>query len=139
MSYAGDRRGLAAPAVRRVVAAVLDAEGAGQTTMTVTFVSSAKMRALNRRSFGHDRATDVIGFSLPHDDQLVGDVYVCPAIARRSARRYGVPPREELTRLVIHGTLHVLGHDHADAADRTDSPMWRLQERYVTALGGGTR
>jgi probable rRNA maturation factor len=45
-----------------------------------------------------------------------------------------VPEREELARLVVHGTLHVLGWDHPETEDRTRSPMWRRQERYVDRL-----
>jgi len=45
---------------------------------------------------------------------------------------------EELVRLAVHGTLHVLGYDHPDAAGRMRSPMWRRQERYVRRLLDGT-
>ncbi len=137
VSFAGDRRALAAPTVRRVVTAVLEAERAAETTMTVTFVSAARMRTLNRKSFDHDRATDVIAFRLPHADEVCGDVYVCPAEARRSARQYRVPVREELIRLVIHGTLHVLGYDHPAGESRIHSSMWARQEGYVVAVQSG--
>ena len=138
VSFAGDRRALAAPTVRRVVAVVLDAEETADTAVTVTFLSAARMRTLNRRSFNHDRVTDVIAFRLPHADGVVGDVYVCPAEARRSAARYRVPVREELIRLVIHGTLHVLGYEHPSGERRIHSSMWARQEEYVTAVHGGT-
>ena len=94
------------------------------------------MRGLNRRTFGHDRATDVIAFRLPHDDVLAGDVYICPAMARAAARELDVPAREELIRLVVHGTLHVLGMDHPKGPGRIRSAMWRRQERYVRQLTG---
>jgi probable rRNA maturation factor len=124
------------PTVRRIVSAVLDDQAVNRATVTVTFMSPARMRSLNRQTFGRDRATDVIAFSLPHADDLVGDVYVCPAVARSSARRFKVAPREELMRLVVHGVLHVLGHDHPEGASRPQSPMWKLQERYVRVLTG---
>ena len=133
VGFAGERRALAARTVRRVVTAVLDGEGVGDATVSVTFVSAAKMRTMNRRAFGHDRSTDVIAYPLPHGTTLVGDVYICPAVARRSARRHGLTAREELVRLVIHGTLHVAGRDHPAAA-REGSSMWRRQERYVRVL-----
>jgi len=138
VSFAGERRALSVPTVRRAVTTVLDGQEAGAVSVTVTFMSSARMRALNRRTFGRDYATDVIAFSLPHTDRLMGDVYVCPSHARRAARRFDVTPREELLRLVVHGTLHVLGHNHPDDGTRTQSPMWELQERYVRALTGGS-
>jgi probable rRNA maturation factor len=119
-----------------VVLAVLVGEGAGETQVTVTFLSSARMRALNRRTFRRDRATDVIGFTLPHPGALVGDVYVCPGVARRSAAQLNVRAQEELIRLVVHGTLHVLGYDHPSGKNRIASPMWKVQERYVAATTG---
>jgi probable rRNA maturation factor len=64
----------------------------------------------------------------------VGDVYVCPWVAQREARARGIPARQELLRLVVHGTLHALGHDHPEDERRTTSPMWRRQERYLKAL-----
>lgn len=133
VGFAGDRRALAARTVRRVVTAVLDGEGVGDALVSVTFLSAANMRAMNRRTFGRDRATDVIAYPLPHGGTLAGDVYVCPTVARRSAAEHGISPREELIRLVVHGTLHVTGRDHPTAR-REHSPMWTRQERYVTAL-----
>lgn len=94
------------------------------------------MRRLNAEHFGRDRVTDVIAFPLPlPDGGLAGDIYVCRAQAVRSAREAGVSLRQELIRLVIHGTLHVLGYDHPEgSAARMRSPMWRRQERLVRAL-----
>jgi probable rRNA maturation factor len=119
---------------------VLAGERAGPAVIEVTMLSSQRMRALNRRAVGRDRATDVIAFGMRHGDTLVGDLYVCPAVARRSASRLGVPPSEEVLRLVVHGTLHALGYRHPEGRTRTRSAMWRRQERYVAALrAGGVR
>jgi len=104
-------------------------------TISVTFLGPARMQSLNREWMGRDRPTDVIAFALPGPSgELAGDVYVCPAVARDQAGSLGVPLRQELIRLVVHGTLHVLGYDHPDGAGRTRSAMWRRQERYVKAL-----
>ncbi|HEY7195019.1 MAG TPA: rRNA maturation RNase YbeY, partial [Gemmatimonadales bacterium] len=97
----------------------------------ITLLSAAAMRRLNRRATGRRGLTDVIAYALPQPDgRLVGDVYICPAAAARMASD-GVGVREELIRLAVHGTLHVLGYDHPESARRTRSSMWRLQERYV--------
>jgi len=127
---------LASPTVRRVVGHVLDREQAGSAALTVTFLSTPRMRTINRRALGRDRSTDVIAFAMHHGDVLVGDVYVCPAAARRSAARHHIPVSEELVRLVVHGTLHALGYDHPDGSTRKQSAMWRKQERYVAQLVG---
>ena len=93
------------------------------------------MRALNREWQARDEPTDVLAFALPGPDGVVtGDVYICASVAREHARAHGVTLREELVRLVVHGTLHVLGYDHPDGRARTRSAMWRRQERYVKAL-----
>jgi probable rRNA maturation factor len=55
-------------------------------------------------------------------------------VAREDARTLGIPWREELVRLVVHGTLHALGQRHPEGPGRTRSAMWRRQERYVETL-----
>jgi probable rRNA maturation factor len=138
VEYASGVGALPVGTIRRAVAAVLDGEGIGEAELSVTFLSGQRMRALNRRTLGRDRATDVIAFSLQHPGRLVGDVYLCSSVARRNAKRIGVTEREELLRLVVHGTLHVLGYEHPESDDRTVSTMWRLQERYLSGLARRT-
>jgi rRNA maturation RNase YbeY len=109
-------------------------------SMSITFLTNAQMTTLNADTLGRTGSTDVIAFRLAHLTGLVGDVYICPAEARRSARAEGVPAQQELRRLVVHGVLHVLGYDHPDGASRTRSAMWEVQEQYVRQLGRiGTR
>ncbi|HXE56763.1 MAG TPA: rRNA maturation RNase YbeY [Gemmatimonadales bacterium] len=130
----GRRPALPAAAVRRAVRAVLRGERRG-AVVSVTFLGPDAMRRLNREHKGHDRPTDVIAFGLPGPGgTLAADVYVCRAVAVREARARGIPLREELLRLVVHGTLHALGYDHPADESRVRSPMWRRQERYVRAL-----
>lgn len=102
--------------------------------MSVTFLEGPKMRGLNRRTLGRDRATDVIAFGFDHAGSIAGDVYVCPSVVRRSAREAGVTLRQETARVVIHGVMHALGWDHPETVDRAGSPMWRRQERYVAEV-----
>lgn len=129
---AGTRAGLAADAVRHVAAFVLRAERVRRADLSIALVSDAVMAGVNATYLGRRRPTDVIAFALPSPDgRLMGDVYVAPAVARRSAARHGVSVREENVRLVVHGVLHVLGHDHPEGVDRTRSPMWRRQEKLV--------
>jgi len=111
---------------------VLRAERATRTLLSVTFVNRRAIAALNRRHLGHAGPTDVItfGFRDPRG-AVIGDVYVCAEVAAANARRFGRPVREEVLRLVVHGTLHVLGYDHPDGEERTASPMWRRQEALL--------
>jgi probable rRNA maturation factor len=90
------------------------------------------MQAMNARWKGRDEPTDVLAFALTAPrGALAGDIYICPWVAAREARSRGIPLRQELHRLVIHGVLHVLGYDHPAGVERTISPMWRRQERYL--------
>jgi probable rRNA maturation factor len=129
----GRRLPLSRALVRRVVEAVLQAERR-QGLVSVTFLGRHSMQRLNAAHKGHDRPTDVLTFALGTKGQVIGDVYICPWVARREARARGIPLREELIRLVVHGTLHALGREHPEGPDRTRSAMWRRQERFVEAL-----
>ena len=109
----------------------------------LALLDAAAMRRLNRRVTGRRGLTDVLAFALPQPDgALLGDVYICPAAAERWVRNGGRGKgdarqvEEELVRLTVHGTLHVLGYDHPDGPGRTRSAMWRRQERYVHRVLG---
>ena len=102
--------------------------------LSITFVGRAAISRLNRRYLGHEGATDVISFGLDRigkRDAVLGDIYICVDVARENARRQRIPAGEELLRLVVHGTLHIVGHDHPAGDTRTSSPMWQRQERIL--------
>jgi probable rRNA maturation factor len=138
----GVRIPLAAQRVASIARATLKAERVLDALVSVTFVSHTAMREMNYRHLHRDRATDVIAFAFQPiragrgggPKAIVGDIYIAPEVASESARDAGISVREELTRLVVHGTLHVLGHEHPETGDRTRSAMWRKQERLVKRL-----
>jgi probable rRNA maturation factor len=126
----------------RLARAVLRAEGVRRAMVSVAFVGRQGMRTLNRRHLGHDRPTDVLAFALTpgpgvrdSGHVVIGDVYVCGPVAAAQARRFETTAREELRRLVVHGVLHVLGHDHPAGSGRTASAMWRRQEALLARFG----
>lgn len=109
--------------------------------VSLSFVTPAKIQSLNKRYRGKDRPTDVLSFSaregaLPEEVQKAstawGDVIICPAYAKAEAKRRSLPLQEELARLVIHGVLHLAGHDHATEKDELQ--MFGLQERIIERL-----
>ncbi len=105
--------------------------------LSITFVGRAAISELNRRYLGHHGPTDVISFGLGRQGRrgpVVGDIYICPEIALSNAKRQDVSSQEELLRLVVHGTLHTLGYDHPEGATRTNSAMWRKQERILARV-----
>jgi probable rRNA maturation factor len=123
--------------VREAALATLTAEGVRDAMLSITFVGRAAISELNRRYLGHHGPTDVISFGLGRHGRkgpVVGDIYICPEVARANAKREGASSQEELLRLVVHGTLHVLGHDHPEGKTRTASKMLRRQERILARV-----
>ena len=98
--------------------------------------SRFRSAAMNRQYLGHRGPTDVITFALGAGGAVaaVGDIYICLDVVRAHARRFGVPLRVELLRVVVHGVLHVLGHTHPEDDQRERSPMWRRQERLLARV-----
>lgn len=135
VGHDGCRAPLGEAAVRTIVRAVMHAEGIQHAIVSVTFVSDAAIRRLNEQYFRRRSTTDVIALALDDPTGCVtGDIYIAPGVAASAASALEVPVREELTRLVVHGVLHVLGYDHPAGASRVRSAMWRRQEQLVTRI-----
>ena len=118
--------------VERAVESVLDAEGVAEGEISVAFVSDPEIAELNQRFLAHEGVTDVISFPLhlPGGAPL-GDIYIG---AEQAARQAPGAVREELLRLAIHGTLHILGYEHPEGEDREGSPMYLRQEELLSAF-----
>jgi probable rRNA maturation factor len=111
---------------------------AGRTgELTLTFVDGAEIAELNERHLGKVGPTDVLSFPLDAADTatvgngvpvLLGDVVICPAVARDQAPAHAGSLDDELALLVVHGVLHVLGHDHTDPEETI---AMRARERAV--------
>jgi probable rRNA maturation factor len=136
---------------------VLAAEGVeGEVEVSILFVDEAHIAELNREFMGHEGPTDVLSFPLDGvadagtsgltpplaqhppdlDDQplLLGDVVVCPVVAERQAPEHAGSYDDEVALLVVHGLLHLLGHDHA--ADDERAAM-QSRERALLAAHHG--
>ncbi|MBT8397809.1 MAG: rRNA maturation RNase YbeY [Gemmatimonadetes bacterium] len=115
--------------------AALEAEGIRDAEISVTLLDDDRILELNKEYLGKDWPTDVVAFPLHSPGEpVLGDVYLGFEQARRQAEALQIPLEEELLRLVIHGTLHVLGYRHPDGDDRAESEMFRKQERLLTAV-----
>ena len=105
--------------------------------MTIVVTGNAQLRALNRVFREVDAPTDVLSFST--DDQpgpdtvYLGDVVISYPQAREQARSGGHPVEAELQLLVVHGVLHLLGHDHYTEAEQ--QVMWKAQAAALKKLG----
>jgi len=111
-------------------------EGEDGDELSITFLEDGPIRDLNRVYLGHDWVPDVLSFTFPEPPPL-GDVYVGMDQAARQAMDEGVSFEEELVRLAVHGTLHVLGFEHPeDPGERAASEQYRIQEAVVREVMG---
>lgn len=127
---------LATGSVRDLAGFVLKRERVSSAMLSIAFVSRRAIAGLNKRHLGHTGDTDVITFALGRPTPkapLVGDIYVAPDVVKAQAKRFGVPVREEMARVVVHGVLHAIGHEHPEGEDRERSTMWKRQERWLSA------
>ncbi len=137
VSTDGVRIALSRERVGAIARTVLRAERVRDALLSITFVDERSIASLNWKHLRHRGPTDVISFGLTRDAAeapVVGDIYIAPAVVREHARQNGVPGRAELTRVVVHGVLHVLGYEHPEEDERVNSPMWRRQEVLVRRL-----
>lgn len=91
--------------------------------VSVSFVSSSEMRRLNRVFRGKGRPTDVLSFEM-NEGYLLGDVMICPQVAKANAKKFGTTYKAEIARLLAHGILHLLGHEHG-------KKMFDLQDKIT--------
>ncbi len=139
VSAQGVRAALGRDAIAEIARRALRAERVSAALLSVTLLNRNAMARVNRTHLGHAGATDVISFGFNRvtpRDPVVGDIYICPDVAREHAAERGVGSREELARLVVHGVLHILGHDHPVDDARETSAMWKRQEQLLRRIIG---
>ncbi|MSR61192.1 MAG: rRNA maturation RNase YbeY [Planctomycetes bacterium] len=133
----GGARLLSDAEVCAAVSAALAHGGRPGLTLAVVFVADAELARLHAEHLGDPSPTDVLAFDLGEEgDGPAGEVYVSVERARAVARERDLAPDAELLLYVVHGCLHLCGHD--DHAPRARARM-RAAERAVLALLGSAR
>jgi rRNA maturation RNase YbeY len=124
--------------------------GAPDATVSLSLIRDPEMRAINREHRDKDAATDVLSFPLyepdafvragrthlrerPAGELMLGDIVISIDTAQTQAAAYDAPLERELERLLIHGVLHLCGHDHMVAGERR--LMEREERRLAAAIG----
>ncbi len=142
--------GLRGAALRATVDQLLRAVALADATLSLTLVRDAEMRELNRAHRAKDAPTDVLSFPLfapdafdraahtrPHGafegERMLGDIVISVDTAARQAAAYDAPLAREIDRLLIHGVLHLCGHDHLEHDERI--VMEREERRLADAIG----
>lgn len=116
------------------------AHQSGDGDMTIVLTDDAQLHQLNREYLGIDAPTDVLSFPASETDpetgaRYLGDILISIRRAESQAKAAGHPLESEAQLLVVHGVLHLLGHDHANAKEK--SKMWKAQSEILNALGIG--
>jgi probable rRNA maturation factor len=108
--------------------------------LTLVLTNDGQLHHLNREYLGVDAPTDVLSFPASEMDPetkrcYLGDILISIPRAEAQARVANHPPVDEARLLVIHGVLHLLGHDHAEAKEK--AKMWKAQGEILERLGLG--
>jgi len=126
----------------RVTQAILRHAESPTTELSVSLVGKTRMRSLNRTYRGRDYPTDVLAFPMKsigeHTTRFLGDVVICLPVAIGQASRFDNTPDQELLRLLIHGTLHLLGYDH-EQSKREATRMQRKERAIFTTFSSVPR
>jgi probable rRNA maturation factor len=106
--------------------------------MTIVLTDDEQLQELNRDYLGIDAPTDVLSFPAAEADPetgvpYLGDILISIPRARQQAESAGHSVEAEVQLLVVHGTLHLLGHDHAEAKEK--ARMWKAQAEVMSKLG----
>jgi len=134
-------RGVRGAAVRRRAARLLRLLGEERSELTISLVGDSEMQRLNAAYRGKDRPTDVLAFAMREgkraagDELVLGDVIISLDTAARQAESRGHSVDEEVTMLLIHGVLHLLGYDHERSPDEARR-MKRKERALRAALRG---
>ena len=125
---------------RAVNAALVHQSASLDSDLTIVLTDDARLHELNRDYLGVDAPTDVLSFPASETDpetgaRYVGDILISVPRAQAQADTGGYPLESEVQLLVVHGVLHLLGHDHAQAKEK--ARMWKAQAEILERLGLG--
>ncbi len=93
--------------------------------LSVVFIGETKAKSLNEDYRNKSYIPNVLSFPL---DDTTGEIYICPAVAKKEAKNFNLSPKGYMSFLLIHGLLHLKGHDHGDT-------MEKLERKYIRTFG----
>ena len=112
--------------LKRVAEKVLKEENKSGTDLSIVLVGEGRMRELNKKYRGKNRATDVLSFS--YNDS--GEIVICLREVKKNIKKFKSTFEKELSRVLIHGILHLLGEDHEISKEKA-KVMEKKQENYL--------
>ena len=122
-----------------VITKVFEHENVHNAICSIIFIDNEEIHQINKERRGVDRATDVISFALEDspDDfdefRILGDIFISIPKMQEQAKEYGHSEKRELSFLVVHGLLHLLGYDHIKSK-KDEEIMFSLQDEILASL-----
>lgn len=101
--------------------------------VSIVLVADKKIQELNKIYRKKNKITDVLSFGDWNDKNFLGEVIICLPQAKRQAKKYKTNLKQELTRLLIHGILHLAGFDH-EKSKQEEKKMFKLQEKMICSI-----
>ena len=117
-----------------LISYVMDSEGICEADLSFVFGNDKLLNNLKKQFFQKDHFTDVIAFRLNDYDQenVEGEVYISLPRAKANAKKFDQPYNKEIARLIIHGSLHLLGYTDSSKKDKTE--MTKKEDIYLTKI-----
>jgi probable rRNA maturation factor len=119
--------------LEKIAAAALEELGMEAAELGIVLVSAKEMASLNEKFLGHEGPTDVITFDYQNTElRICGEIFVCVEEAKRQAKEFKTTWQSEAIRYVVHGILHLAGHDDLNPIAR--KKMKKEEGRLVREL-----
>ena len=117
-----------------LISYVMDSEGICEADLSFVFGNDKLLNNLKKQFFQKDHFTDVIAFRLNdyNEENVEGEVYISLPRAKANAKKFDQPYNKEIARLIIHGSLHLLGYTDSSKKDKTE--MTKKEDIYLTKI-----
>ncbi len=126
---------------KKVVQEILKNESEENSSLSVAFVKEEEIKKLNNKYLKKNKPTDVLSF--PHNTDFLketknfkdslGEVVICPSVVEKNAQQLSVSIKRELSKMLIHGILHLLGYEHEKGEKRAEE-MEKKENHYLSLI-----
>jgi probable rRNA maturation factor len=115
--------------LKKIAQKVLEKENKRKVELSIALVGQGRIKELNKRYRGKNRVTDILSFTYNNS----GEIVICLKEVKKNAERFGSAFEKELSRVLIHGILHLLGYDHERSKEGTKR-MEKKEKFYLSQM-----
>jgi probable rRNA maturation factor len=122
--------------LKRIAEKVLKKQGRKGIELSIVLTGLAKIKKLNKKYRKKNKATDVLSFLYNNDSlkaELIGEIFICLPEVRKNAKKLNLSFENELSRILIHGILHLLGYDHEQGKKKAEE-MTKKEKEYFKLI-----